>query len=58
MGAGRKTETHRLKEKSHYASSVNCSITARNLKKSELGAVIFGCKHSTINECFQMQLFG
>ncbi|MED6158210.1 hypothetical protein PIB30_030715 [Stylosanthes scabra] len=64
MGAGRRTETHVLSERSQAPSSsssspsVNCSVTARNLRKSELGAVIFGCKHSTINQCFQMQLFG
>ncbi|KAI4306901.1 hypothetical protein L6164_030141 [Bauhinia variegata] len=54
MGAGRKTETYTL----NTASSVNCSLTARNLRKSELGGVVFGCKHSTIKECFSKQLFG
>ncbi|KAL1290176.1 hypothetical protein HN51_058584 [Arachis hypogaea] len=62
MGAGRRTETHVLSERSRApsssSSSVNCSVTARNLRKSELGGVIFGCKHNTMNQCFQMQLFG
>uniref|UniRef100_A0A2P2IRI6 Uncharacterized protein LOC107431039 n=1 Tax=Rhizophora mucronata TaxID=61149 RepID=A0A2P2IRI6_RHIMU len=31
---------------------------ARNLKKSELGGVIFGCNSNTIKECLNKQLFG
>lgn len=31
---------------------------SRNLEKANLGAVIFGCKHSTIKECLVKQLFG
>ncbi|KAF1864342.1 hypothetical protein Lal_00021998 [Lupinus albus] len=62
MGAGRKTESYKLPEKlaekSQPVSIPNFSVTARNLKKSELGGVIFGCKHSTIKECFEKQLFG
>ncbi|KAI4306510.1 hypothetical protein L6164_029781 [Bauhinia variegata] len=58
MGGGRKTKTYTLKEKSQPAPSVNFSVTARNLRKSELGGVVFGCKHSTIKECFSNQLFG
>ncbi|KAJ3680899.1 hypothetical protein LUZ60_015388 [Juncus effusus] len=30
----------------------------RNLRKSDLGGVIFGCKHDTIAECHSKQLFG
>lgn len=58
MGAGRKTETYTLKEKSERSSSVNGSIGARNLRKSQLGGVIFGCKHSTYKECMSKLLFG
>lgn len=36
----------------------NFSVPARNLRKTDLGAVIFGCTHSTISECFSNQLFG
>ncbi|KAL0003449.1 hypothetical protein SO802_017230 [Lithocarpus litseifolius] len=58
MGAGRKTETHTLKENSQSTISKNSSTTARNLRKSELRGVIFGCKHHTIKECLSKQLFG
>lgn len=30
----------------------------RNLKKGQLGGVIFGCKNDTIKECLLKQLFG
>ncbi|KAL8192929.1 hypothetical protein R6Q57_027377 [Mikania cordata] len=36
----------------------NYSVTARNLRKSDLGAVIFGTTHQTIDECLSRQLFG
>ncbi|XP_019158186.1 PREDICTED: uncharacterized protein LOC109154902 [Ipomoea nil] len=36
----------------------NFSASVRNLSKSDLGAVIFGCKHYTIQECFSKKLFG
>ena len=58
MGAGRKTKTLPLKEKPEDKWTVNCSVSARNLRKADLGAVIFGCKHYTIKECQLKQLFG
>lgn len=58
MGAGRKTETLPLKEKPEDKWTVNCSVSARNLRKADLGAVIFGCKNYTIKECQLKQLFG
>ncbi|KAK2982458.1 hypothetical protein RJ640_026301, partial [Escallonia rubra] len=58
MGAGRKKKTLHLKEKPQPYYTVNCSVPARNLRKSDLGAVIFGCKHNTIKECLLKQLFG
>ncbi|XP_060964734.1 uncharacterized protein LOC133029021 isoform X1 [Cannabis sativa] len=60
MGAGRKTETYWLKEKSVPQAQwpSNFSSTARNLRKNDLGGVIFGCKHSTFKECILKQLFG
>lgn len=58
MGAGRKTSTVGLKEKSKYTSTVNGSTSARNLRKADLGSVIFGCKHLTYKECMFKQLFG
>ncbi|KAJ4704334.1 Kelch-like protein [Melia azedarach] len=36
----------------------NTHASARNLQKSDLGGVIFGCKNNTINECLSKQLFG
>ncbi|KAK1409389.1 hypothetical protein QVD17_35915 [Tagetes erecta] len=36
----------------------NQSVPARNLRKTDLGAVIFGTTHNTINECLSRQLFG
>ncbi|KAF5472095.1 hypothetical protein F2P56_008837 [Juglans regia] len=37
---------------------VTSSSTRRNLGKSHLGGVIFGCKNNTIKECLSKQLFG
>ncbi|KAK6943206.1 Development/cell death domain [Dillenia turbinata] len=37
---------------------VNNVPSARNLKKANLGGVIFGCTHNTIKECLFKQLFG
>ncbi|KAF3333598.1 B2 protein [Carex littledalei] len=63
MGAGRKTETF-------YASANPNSMALRapgnnsifpgfrNLQKSDLGGVIFGCKNGTMEECLTKQLFG
>ncbi|XP_074324560.1 uncharacterized protein LOC141661448 [Apium graveolens] len=36
----------------------NCSAPARNLTKSDLGAVVFGCKSHTLKECYLKELFG
>ncbi|CAM0957565.1 unnamed protein product [Alopecurus aequalis] len=33
-------------------------VQTRNLQENQLGGVIFGCKHETIEECFSKQLFG
>ncbi|KAK3027110.1 hypothetical protein RJ639_042404 [Escallonia herrerae] len=52
MGAGTKTKTLHLKEKSQHPITVNCSAPARNLRKSDIRAVIFGCKNHTIAECY------
>ncbi|KAK9291069.1 hypothetical protein L1049_009256 [Liquidambar formosana] len=59
MGAGRKTQTFILKENAPSTPNLaNNSVCARNLRKSHLGGVIFGCKNSTIKECLFKQLFG
>lgn len=36
----------------------NTSVTTRNLRPQDLGAVIFGCTNNTIAECHSRQLFG
>ncbi|KAL0011391.1 hypothetical protein SO802_006499 [Lithocarpus litseifolius] len=58
MGAGRKTHTFIVNENAPSPKSVNSSTAARNLRKSHLGGVIFGCKNSTMKECLLNQLFG
>lgn len=58
MGAGRKTQTFIVNENVPSPKSANRSTTARNLRKSHLGGVIFGCKNSTMKECLSNQLFG
>nr|XP_043633726.1 kelch-like protein 12 [Erigeron canadensis] len=40
------------------ATSINRIPPVKNLKKTDTGAVIFGCKHSTYNECLSKRLFG
>lgn len=55
MGAGRKTETYTLPPNQDLSPY---NVSARNLMKNHLGAVIFGCKNSTMNECLSKQLFG
>ncbi|KAE7996543.1 hypothetical protein FH972_001257 [Carpinus fangiana] len=58
MDRGRKKVTRKMKEISKTRWTVNCSVTARNLRKSDLCGVIFGCTYNTINECYSKQLFG
>ncbi|XP_055960027.1 uncharacterized protein LOC126662209 isoform X1 [Mercurialis annua] len=59
MGAGRKTQTIIATEKSQPSSWTGNGIySARNLREKDLAAVIFGCKHSTIQECFENSIFG
>ncbi|KAL5568858.1 hypothetical protein UlMin_025433 [Ulmus minor] len=58
MGAGRKKQTLTASEKVPSSWKPNFSASARNLRKSDLGGVIFGCKHNTFRECYFKQLFG
>ncbi|KAL2896950.1 Kelch-like protein 12 [Bienertia sinuspersici] len=52
MGAGRKTETVVVQNKPPPQQTSNQHPwSARNMRKKDLAAVIFGCKHSTFNEC-------
>lgn len=47
-----------MQEKALPPWTSNGSVTARNLGKSKLAGVIFGCKHHTMQECLSEQLFG
>ncbi|XP_010543698.1 PREDICTED: uncharacterized protein LOC104816526 isoform X2 [Tarenaya hassleriana] len=59
MGAGRKTETYTVSESlTYWSGSGSIKTNGRNLSKGELGGVIFGCKFSTVKECYAKQLFG
>ncbi|KAH7855739.1 hypothetical protein Vadar_028277 [Vaccinium darrowii] len=58
MAWGKKKTTLPLKEKHQPSWTVNCSAPARNLRKTDLAAVIFGCNHNTISECNSELLFG
>jgi hypothetical protein len=62
MGTGRKTETKNVatpkQDQSNTRRYGDQSFPARNLGEDELGGVIFGCTHQTINECLSKQLFG
>lgn len=59
MGAGRKRQTLVISETaSYYENPWNRSVSARNLSKSHLGGIIFGCTTSTMKECLFKQLFG
>ncbi|KAL6897918.1 hypothetical protein ACP4OV_006877 [Aristida adscensionis] len=50
-------ETCNLAMQKHHLNSKSGDV-ARNLRENQLGGVIFGCKHDTIEECFKKQLFG
>uniref|UniRef100_A0ACD5TR57 Uncharacterized protein n=1 Tax=Avena sativa TaxID=4498 RepID=A0ACD5TR57_AVESA len=62
MRTGRKTKTHNAatpkQDQSNTRRFGDQSFPARNLREDELGGVIFGCTHQTINECLSKQLFG
>ncbi|KAK7287247.1 hypothetical protein RIF29_00419 [Crotalaria pallida] len=59
MGTGQKKQT------SHFSgtqpvipNSATTTVCGRNLRKNQLGGVIFGTKNTTIKECLSKQLFG
>ncbi|XP_041000681.1 uncharacterized protein LOC121246573 isoform X1 [Juglans microcarpa x Juglans regia] len=58
MNRRRKSKKYNFPDKSQTPWTTNCSAPARNLRKSDLGGVIFGCKNNTIEECYSEQLFG
>ncbi|KAG8084880.1 hypothetical protein GUJ93_ZPchr0010g7894 [Zizania palustris] len=50
-------EAYDLAMQRHRLNSQPVDI-ARNLRENQLGGVIFGCKHNTIQECLEKRLFG
>ncbi|XP_022744291.1 kelch-like protein 12 isoform X2 [Durio zibethinus] len=59
MLAGRKPQTFPVNGNAPSTPNLtNSIVAARNLRKSQLGGVIFGCKNSTYKECLSSQLFG
>lgn len=58
MAGGKKSKKSSLNQKLKPFTKANCSASARNLGKGDLGAVIFGCKNYTIQECYKKKLFG
>lgn len=50
--------TGRKKQTLEYTGIAPRSVLTRNLRKGDLGGVIFGCMQSTIKECLSKQLFG
>ncbi|KAL1816949.1 uncharacterized protein LOC108223676 isoform X2 [Daucus carota subsp. sativus] len=58
MGAGRKTQTFVLNDNKIPILNQAPYSGFRNLGKSQLGGVIFGCKNATLKECLNNQLFG
>nr|XP_043633728.1 uncharacterized protein LOC122604934 [Erigeron canadensis] len=52
----KKTNFNWAKQEPYVLS--NRSAPARNMRKTDIGSVIFGCTNSTINECLSKQLFG
>ncbi|KAJ4978262.1 hypothetical protein NE237_009042 [Protea cynaroides] len=59
MEARRKSQTFTLGDRPPSSlATTNNSATARNLKKEDLGGVVFGCKNNTMKECLSKQIFG
>lgn len=58
MGVGRNTPTFCLSETSPSCRMASNVKWARNLQKSQLGGIIFGCTKDTMRECLANQLFG
>ncbi|XP_047147677.1 kelch-like protein 12 [Vigna umbellata] len=54
-GARKKGQAPQYCGNQPFPPNLSCG---RNLRKSELGAVIFGCKNATMKECLSKQLFG
>lgn len=59
IGPGRKAGTFVMSGSGAMSPNLVIGNTyTRNLKKNQLGGVIFGCANNTIKECLFKQLFG
>ncbi|PIA32675.1 hypothetical protein AQUCO_04400101v1 [Aquilegia coerulea] len=59
MGAGRPTVIYRMGDRiQQHHSGANCGVSARNLGKTNIGAVIFVCTDKTLEECLSGMVFG
>ncbi|KAK1365556.1 DCD domain-containing protein [Heracleum sosnowskyi] len=59
MGAGRRVQTFNQNGIAFFSINQAAGNTDfRNLRKNNLGGIIFGCTNSTIKECLFKQLFG
>ncbi|KAK8600050.1 hypothetical protein V6N13_060131 [Hibiscus sabdariffa] len=59
MVAGSKQQTFIANGNAHFTpNAANSFVVSRNLRKNQLGGVIFGCKNATYKECLYKQLFG
>ena len=57
--AGKKTMASTFPDfSSKFSKPGNSAVSHRNLSKSDLGGMIFGCKHYTMAECLSKLLFG
>ncbi|KAK7339975.1 hypothetical protein VNO77_20665 [Canavalia gladiata] len=54
----KKPQTSQFSGTQPFSPNLVTTVCGRNLKKNELGGVIFGCKNATIKECLSKQLFG
>ncbi|KAG4377768.1 hypothetical protein GLYMA_18G207500v4 [Glycine max] len=55
VGARKKTQTSQFSVTQTFSPNSSCG---RNLRKNQLGGIIFGCKNATMKECLSKQLFG
>ncbi|XP_047309608.1 B2 protein-like [Impatiens glandulifera] len=53
MGSGKKMKNARTES----SWTVNSTTPARNLRMTKIGTISFGCKHNTIQECYNNLLF-
>jgi hypothetical protein len=51
-------EAYNLAMQTRHHPNSQPGVQVRNLRENQIGSVIFGCKHETIEECFSKQIFG